>query len=44
MQIERDFTSKNVTLSFDNGTRIELSGEETKEFDARIEKLRNTGE
>ncbi len=44
MLIERDFTSKKVTLSFDTGNRIELTNEETEEFDTRILKLRDQGE
>lgn len=39
MQIEREFTSKNVTLSFQSGRRIELTREETDEFDERIARI-----
>lgn len=35
MQIERDFTSRNVILSFNTGKRVRLTKEETKEFDKR---------
>lgn len=39
MQIERDFTSGNVTLSFENGNRIKLTREETCEFDERMRRI-----
>ena len=39
MLIERDFTSKDVTLSFETGKRIRLTREETKEFDKRISEI-----
>lgn len=39
MLIERDFTSRKVTLSFDTGKRVELTKEETKEFDNRIQEI-----
>lgn len=38
MLIERDFTSQEVTLSFDTGRRIELNRDESYEFDKRIAK------
>lgn len=40
MKIERDFTSGKVTLSFENGNRIALTAEETREFDKRIREIR----
>jgi len=40
MQIERDFTSGNVTLAFGSGKRIELTREETLEFDKRMRQIR----
>jgi len=39
MQIERDFTSGRVTLSFEGGRRIDLTTKETKEFDNRIKRV-----
>lgn len=40
MLIERDFTSRNVTLSFESGKRVKLSREETTEFDKRIREIK----
>lgn len=39
MQIERDFTSGKVTLAFENGKRVKLTKEETREFDERMRQI-----
>lgn len=39
MQIERDFTSGKVTLAFESGKRVELTKEETREFDKRVKRI-----
>lgn len=39
MLIERDFTSGKITLSFNTGKRLELTKDETKEFDKRISEI-----
>lgn len=40
MQIERDFTSHEVTLAFENsGKRMRLTSEETHEFDERVRQI-----
>jgi len=39
MLIERDFTSRKVTLSFETGKRVGLTKDETKEFDKRIQEI-----
>ncbi len=39
MLIERDFTSGRVTLSFATGNRINLTDEETREFDKRMREI-----
>ena len=43
MLIERDFTSGKVTLSFDTGKRVNLTSEETKEFDKRMREIKEDG-
>lgn len=40
MLIERDFTSGKVTLAFETGNRINLTKEESREFDERIKDIR----
>ncbi len=42
MLIERDFTSGKVTLSFENGNRIALTKEETREFDKRMNEIKES--
>lgn len=39
MLIERDFTSGKVTLSFETGKRVDLTKDETEEFDKRIREI-----
>lgn len=39
MQIEREFTSGKVTLAFESGRRIELTRDETYEFDKRMKEI-----
>ena len=39
MQIERDFTSKNITLDFEGGKRVQLTGAETYEFDEQVRRI-----
>lgn len=39
MQIERDFATGNVTLAFENGKRVKLTKEETREFDERVRRI-----
>lgn len=39
MQVERDFTSGNITLAFENGRRVKLTKEETREFDERMRRI-----
>lgn len=39
MQIERDFTSGNVTLAFESNRRMELTKDETYEFDKRMKEI-----
>jgi hypothetical protein len=41
MLIEKDFTSGNVTLAFETGKRIELTREETREFDKRMKEIQD---
>lgn len=44
MKIERDFTSGNVTLAFENGKRVGLTKEETQEFDERIRQIQENAD
>lgn len=40
MVIERDFTSRKITLVFETGERIELTKIETCEFDVRMKGIK----
>lgn len=37
MQVEQDFTSRKLTLSFESGKRVELNQMESKEFERWFE-------